>query len=436
MIDMGNKPFNLLVGVSEGLKGIVKAPPSKSYTTRAIIIGSLSQKAKVINPLACDDTLSAVKAWKRLGADIKIKGGSLEIKGLAGKLNYKNRSINVGESGTLLRMMMPILALGKGRFVINGKGTLLKRPNKPMAQALLALGVDIRGRDKDFRLPIILESKGGIPGGIVKVDANMSSQVISSLLNIAPFIGKDTSVIIKDKLVSAPYIDITIDVLNNAGIKIQKRQGNRFFIAARQGLKPVLKFVVHGDYSSAAFLIAASCLVQSDVTIKDLVKDKQGDKEIVSILRKMGAKIIRQESSINIKGPFALKGVEINCRNTPDLVPVLCVLGCFARGVTHIRDIGHLAYKESNRIIAPVKELKRLGARISISNNDLVIRQSVLRSGHVDSWGDHRIAMALVIAGLKTGRVVIKNAGCISKSYPDFIKDLKLLGADLKVLPR
>ena len=429
---MSGKKFDLLVGRTHYLKGVIQAPASKSYTTRAIIIGSLGKRARIINPLICDDTLAAIKTWQRLGAVVKKEEGELEVKGLNGKIILKSNSINVGESGTLLRLMLPILALGKGRYTVDGKGTLLKRPNRPMAEALRSLGVGIEGRDEDFRLPITIEARGEITGGKVKVSGRISSQTISSLLNVAPFANEDITIIVEDKLVSWPYIDITIDVLKTAGIRVKEQGSRKFFVASGQKFKPKAEFFIHGDYSSAAFLMAACCLVKSDVTITDLVKDKQGDREIINILHKMGAGISYRDNSVRIKGPFDLRGIDINCRNTPDLVPVLCVLGCFAKGVTRIFDIGHLAYKESNRITSPTKELKKMGADIEMCSNGLIIKQSVLRPACVRSYADHRIAMALAVSGLRVGEVRIQDASCISKSYPDFILDFNSLGAMIK----
>lgn len=428
---MKEEKFNLLAGQSNHLKGKIRAPASKSYTTRAIIIGGLTGRARIFNPLICDDTKAAMKTWQLLGATLKKTKDNIDIKGLQGNFVFKNNSINVGESGTLLRLILPILALGKAKFVVNGKKTLLRRSNRSIAMALSSLGVVMRGRDNEFRLPIVIESRGQIQGGRVVVSGRMSSQTISSLLNVAPFAVSDTTIIIKDKLVSRPYIDINIDVLKSAGISVKEISPREFFVKSGQRLKEKIEFKIHGDYSSAAFLMAAACLIKSDVTITDLVKDKQGDREIINILNKMGAKIKRVKDALKISGPFKLRGIDINCRNTPDLVPILCVLGCFAKGATRIFDIEHLAHKESNRITAPAGELRKLGARVEARKDELIINESNLRPGCVSSVGDHRIAMALAVAGLKIGNVVIRDAQCIAKSYPNFISDMKSLGAEL-----
>ena len=254
---------------------------------------------------------------------------------------------------------------------------------------------------------------------------------------VSAFALRDTTIIIKDKVVSRPYIDITLDVLNRAGVKIQRRGYGRFFVKSGQGFKLKKDFIIHGDYSSAAFLIAASCLIKSDVIITDMVKDRQGDRKIVDILNKMGARIKHSGDRIEIRGPFELKGIDIDCSDTPDLVPILLTVSCFAKGRTRIYNIGHLAYKESNRITAPAGELRKLGARIKIGRDKIIVQESSLRpQAVVSSCNDHRIAMALAVLGLRTGGLIIKNSECINKSYPDFIRDLKALGAKFtKILP-
>jgi 3-phosphoshikimate 1-carboxyvinyltransferase len=426
---MTKKSFNLKVEKASLLKGRIKAPPSKSYTIRALICAGLDAKVKIVNPLLAEDTRAAMKALEHLGARIRPGKNSLLVTGFSGFPSSKARGLNAGESGTLLRLVLPVIALGKGKFVVNGRGTLLKRTNKPIARALLSLGVKIKGSNSDFHLPLTIDAKGKIPGGRVKVSGSLSSQIISSLLNIAPLAQRDTKIIAEGEVVSRPYIDITIDVLRQAGIKIFRQGYGKFFVKSGQRINFKKDVVIHGDYSSAAFLIAAACLVKSDLAITDLVKDSQGDRQIIRILNAMGAKIKHINNEVRIKGPFKLKGIDVDCRDTPDLVPILTVVACFAFGATRIFNIGHLAHKESNRILAPAGELKKLGAKITAGSDTLVIEQSALKPGVVSGCNDHRIAMSLAVAGLVVGGVDVQGAECISKSYPDFIPDMKFLGA-------
>ena len=242
---MPEKLFDLKVEKTPHLRGALEAPASKSYTIRAILAASLNGKIRIINPLFSQDTQAAIKALEALGARIRKREGSLQVRGFQGRPPLKDQGVVVGESGTLLRLILPIIALGKGEFKINGRGTLLKRPNKPIVEALLSLGVDIKGKGRNSHLPITIHGKGAIPGGKVAVSANLSSQTISSLLMVSAFALRDTTIIIKDKVVSRPYIDITLDVLNRAGVKIQRRGYGRFFVKSGQGfkLKKILLFM-------------------------------------------------------------------------------------------------------------------------------------------------------------------------------------------------
>lgn len=418
----------LRVEKTQCLKGKVKASPSKSYTIRAIACAALSGRVKIINPLISEDTQAAIGAFRLLGALIEKRGNALKVKGFVGR-PFLAGEVNVGESGTLLRLILPIIALGKGRFLVQGEGTLLKRPHKAIAEVLLSLGARIQGKDSEFRLPLRIDGRGELSGGKVKVSGQMSSQAISSLLTVAPLAVRDVELVVKDRVVSAPYIDITLNVLKLFGIKVKRQGYKRFFIKAPQTYEPKEDFVIHGDYSSAAFLITAGCLVESDITIADLVNDNQGDRNIIQILNSMGAKIIHANGCVRIRGPFNLKGRDIDCSDTPDLVPILAVAGCFAKGKTRIGNISHLAYKESNRILAPAGELKKLGANIRAGADSLIIEESVLRPAVVSGCNDHRIAMALAVCGLRIGGIAIKGIDCVNKSYPRFIPDMKSLGA-------
>jgi len=430
----GNKLF---VKKCSGLIGTVKAPPSKSYTHRAIIIGSINGKTRIINPLYSEDTIATINVLEALGAVIRRGKGYIDITGFEGSPHLQKDFINVGESGTLLRLILSILPLCKGKFVVKGEKTLCGRPNTTIVNALRSWGLNISGRGTSHKLPITIIGKGEIKGGRIKISGKMSSQSISSLLIAAPFAKNDTIITVADKIVSRPYIEVTLDVLRWAGIKV-RRQGSSplagrvptsFYIKGNQEFRPKKEFIVHGDYSSAAFLIAAACLVKSNVVIEDLIEDKQGDRRIIDILNKMGARINRAKDSIKIKGPFELKGMDIDCCDTPDLVPILAVIGCFAKGKTRIYNISHLMYKESDRINAPARELAKLGANIHISNNELIVHHSTLKRADVSSCRDHRIAMALAVAGLRIGNLEIEGSECIAKSYPDFISDMRSIGA-------
>lgn len=423
---------NILVNQTPLLHGVVAAPPSKSYTLRAIMIGGLNGKVTIVNPLVSEDSLAAIDVWAKLGAIIDFKNSNrLFIKGVSGLPKPLGNTINVNESGTLLRFILPILALAKGNFIVTGEKTILGRSNKTIVEALRNWDVEIEGQGTQHKLPITIKGGGGLKGGITEISGREGSQAVSSLLIAASLAAEDTTIILKDKLVSRPYVDITIDALSKAGIKIERYGYRRFTIKRKQPFKLAEDFIIPGDYSSAAFLIAAACLVPSDVTITNLFNDAQGDKRIINILNRMGAKIKRRGDSVKIKGPFELRGVDIDGGDIPDIIPILTAVACFAKGNTRIENIEHLTHKESNRIKSPAGQLVKLGAKIETSENSVTIYNSVLKPGIVSSCGDHRIAMLLAVIGLRLGNVRITNTNCITKSYPSFLNDLLSLGADI-----
>lgn len=426
--------MSLIVNKTSKLVGKIKVPPSKSYTHRAVIIASMNGDSRIFNPLFCDDTAATFKACRSLGAEIRRLDNYWDIKGFNGKPIAPDHEINLQNSGTTLRFITSIAALADGRVTLTGEDSLLTRPNDYLVDTLTNLGIKVRGRGEKQTAPLIIED-GKISGGEIRIRGDTSSQFISSLLIACPRAEKDTTIKVIGNLVSKPYIEITLEVLKKAGIKIEADDNFRqFFIPAQQEFGSLGDYEIHGDYSSAAFIMAAACLVNSNVRLTDLVNDKQGDKRIIEILREMGAEIKKTRNTVHINGPFQLEGIEINCCKTPDLVPVLTILGVFAKGRTRIYDIAHLRAKESDRISSLTQELSKLNVSVEDGVDEIIVKNSKPVPGAVFSHNDHRIAMALSLIGLKMGGITIENSGCITKSYPTFINDMKSLRANIELL--
>lgn len=384
----------------------------------------------ISNPLRSDDTMNAVKVLRALGADIRESGDSLEVSGVEGRPVPRGGVINVGENGTLLRFVLALISLAEGDVVVQGEKSLLTRPNTAIVEALCSLGVEIEGTGESHNVPVRIRGSGGFRGGEVSIDGRTTSQAVSAVLAAAPFAGRDVVINIRNGLVSKPYVDITIDVLGWAGIKVENEDYRILRVKSGQNFRMKPEVRINGDYSSAAFIMAAAVLTESDVEIDGLYPDCQGDMKITGFLESMGARIEREKARVRIRGPFELSGGEFDCSDTPDLAPVLTVLGCFAAGETRIFNASHLPYKESNRLAQPAGELRKLGAKITASGDGLRIKRSELSSGEVFSSGDHRVAMSLAVAGLGTGAgLTVKNAECAAKSYPGFVDDMKKLKA-------
>ena len=421
--------MNLSVKPTPRLKGKIIPPNSKSYSIRAFIVAPLGGKSKIINPSISEDVKVAIDACRQFGAKIK-KINSKTWQVTSEDLRFP-KILNVRESGTSLRFLLSIASLSPRKIILKAKGTLSSRPNKPLISVLRKMGANIKGSGARETTPIIVK-KGEVKAGKIIVDGTLSSQFISSLLIATPLLKKNSLIKVSGKyVVSVPYIDMTLAVLKKAGIKIEKRGIRNYKVKGGQSFKGLGSFKVPVDYGLSAFSMAAACLIDSNVILKaDRDNLVQADKKIFEFLRKMGAKPKISKKSIVIKGPVRIRGGDFCCRDCPDLVPVLGILALFANKRTRIYDIGHLHAKESDRISDFRSELIKVGAKVKESKDELIIypTSKLRRNSKINPHNDHRLAMAFAILGLKTG-ITIKDIECVNKSYPNFLRDLKSLGA-------
>ena len=416
---------------TEKLQGTVTAPPSKSYTHRAIIIASLADGKSVIsNPLISADTLASINACKAIGAEIEVKNDKIIVDGVRGNPTLPEKIIDVENSGTTLRIMAAVASLCNGKVTLTGDESVQERPMQPLLKALEDLGV--KTSSMNGKPPATVE--GPSKGGLCKIRGDISSQFISGLLISAPCMSEDTTIFITTELRSKPYIDLTLDVMEEFGVKV-KLDGNKFQVRGNQGYRAI-DYGIEGDYSSAAFILAAASLLDSKVTVKNLViESKQGDRKIIDILREMGVDLKVDRDEIKISGNGGLNGIELDMSNTPDLVPIVAVLGSVAKGKTLIKNVEHLRYKESDRLKAISTELRKMGARIRERRDGLEIEgTNLLKGAKLHGWNDHRIVMALAVAGLiAKGETTIDNAEAIDISFPDFVDTMKRLGSHINV---
>ena len=422
------------------IKGEITAPPSKSYTHRAIAIASLSQKSDIFYPLISEDTKATINAAECLGAVVEYDEPvrKITIEGTDGKPRTPEDVINAENSGTTLRFFTAISALCEGTTVLTGDASLRKRPNSPLLMALNDLGAEAISIKGDGTAPI--EVKGKLKGGETAMDASISSQFISALLIACPLADKP-SYIAANNLSSVPYMRMTVEVLEQAGVKIPfSRSSNDYAFHVEGGKRYELRrFTVPGDFSSASYLLAAAVITDSELRITNLFPSAQGDSRIVEILREMGADIKWAEESgvVEVKGTkeAELRGIKVDMRENPDLVPTIAVSAAVATGTTEITGAAHLRYKETDRLRFLTEELRKMGVRIKEKEDGLVIeggKKGGLRAAKVYSHDDHRLAMALCIAALSaTGETVIEGAECAEVSYPSFFVDIRNLGADI-----
>lgn len=425
---------DVIVRKTERLSGEVCAPPSKSYTQRMIVAAALSNgTGKISNPLLSEDTEATLRAVTALGAETTFEEKCWSIKG-ANPLQNAKSPIDCGESGATLRFMIPVAALAADRSILTFKGSLNRRPIEPLIKSLYDLGASVRCKKIDGRDAVVVEG-GGILGGETSIRGDVSSQFISGLMFACPLAKVDTEISLTTPLESADYAKMTISVLERHGVRVDV-YGNfeRIFIPANQTFQPV-DCRVPGDFSSAAFLLAAAAITNSKVQVNDLEHEStQGDKAILGVLKQMGVAGKVCETSVEINGAGTpLEPINVDVTNTPDLAPVIAALACYAEGTSKITGAQRLRLKESDRLEAINAEFTKLGAKIEVDSSSInVTAPACLWGTVVNTHNDHRIAMACAVAALGAeGETTILDAGCVRKSYPQFFTHLKHLGADV-----
>ncbi len=413
------------------LNGEVAAPSSKSYTQRMVIAAALSRGTSIIsNPLYSEDTEAALRAVTALGAGFKAGDRCWQITG-AEKLHSAKKPIDCGESGATLRFMIPVAALADEDSTLTFRGSIEKRPVEPLLRSLNDLGARAHVGEVDGKDAVFVEG-GGLVGGETFIPGDVSSQFISGLMFACPLAKAQTTITLSSPLESADYVKMTEAVLSKHAVTIGVR-GDCIVIPGNQTYK-ALDSCVPGDFSSAAFLLAAAAVTKSNVTVTGLdYEDVQGDKAILAILKRMGVQGKVCPDSVQIEGQgAALKPINVDAKNIPDLVPAIAVLACYAKGTSNITGAKRLRFKESDRLLTISETLEKMGADIEVTEDGLIVEGSALHGADVDPHNDHRIAMAASVAALGAeGETVVEHAECIRKSYPQFYTHLKQLGADL-----
>ncbi len=401
------------------VKGTLTPPCSKSYAQRALAAALLTEEPVVLRNLEfCDDTRSAMRCIETLGATIEqVDPTTLSIKG---GLHPRGNRLDVGESGLSTRLFTPVAALCPTPVTIVGRGTLLSRPMTMMLDPLRQLGVTVR--DNGGFLPI--EVCGPMRGGEVEVDGSVSSQFITGLLLALPRAGHDTTLHVHDA-VSTPYLDMTLDTAQRFGIEICQRDYEEFYIPGNQRYGTTY-FSIEGDWSAAAMLLVAGATA-GEITVRNVsMLSKQADTAICTALVRAGAAVINETDSVTaVHRP--LHAFEFDATNCPDLFPALAALAAAAEGVSVIRGTSRLEYKECNRAEAICEEYGKLGIEVDLSEEDVMkIRGGAIHGARTRSHGDHRMAMSLAVAALRSdGAVTIEGAESVAKSYPRFFEDLE-----------
>ncbi|MFI3332995.1 MAG: 3-phosphoshikimate 1-carboxyvinyltransferase [Rikenellaceae bacterium] len=406
--------------LSGEIDGAVTPPPSKSYAQRALAVALLAEGESIIGNIEfCDDTRSAMRMIESLGAKVRqMDESTLKIQG---GLNPIASALFVGESGLATRLFTPIASLCSVPLKIDGHGSILKRPMTMMLEPLRQAGVEVK--DSDGYLPF--EVCGPMHGGEISVDGSVSSQFITGMLLSLP-LAQGESTLHVNRAVSLPYLDMTIETAARFGVEISHADYREFFIEGGQQYKAT-KFNIECDWSAASTLLVAGAIAGS-VTIRNIeMLSKQADREICTALVRVGAQVESEGTTLTVSRR-ELNAFEFDATQCPDLFPALVALAAACDGVTTLRGAERLIHKESNRAATLQAEYLKLGINIEVDGDIMRVEGGEIHSARVESHNDHRIAMSLAVAALRSDdRVVIEDSEAVSKSYPNFFEDLESL---------
>jgi len=397
----------------------VSVPGSKSYTHRTLIAAALSDgPCTVSNPLRSQDTLLTLAALEKMGAVVADHEKTVSIRGLNGRFKPCLEPVYLANSGTSMRLLAGVAALGEGTYIFTGTPRMYHRPIAHLLAALNQLGIGARSVDGNGCPPVEIPG-GEAAGGAVAINCSVSSQFLSSLLLMAPCTPKGMSIKVSHGPVSRPYVDMTVEILERFGIRVQRDGYTRFDIDGGQTYRAG-DYTVEPDASQAGYFWGAAAITGGSVTVKGVSVDStQGDVGLVRVFEQMGCRINHGSEGITVTGG-QLQAVTVDMADMPDMVPTLAVVAAFADGTTVIENVSHLKAKESDRLASTCAELKKMGIAALAENDRLRVTGGSPCGASIETYDDHRIAMSFAMAGLVTPGVSIIKPHCVEKSFPNF----------------
>ena len=398
----------------------VVVPGSKSYTHRILIASALSNgECRVRNPLLSEDTLLTIQALRQMGICIdEPSNDQIIVSGGSGRLKPCADRIFLGNSGTSMRLLTAVAALGQGTFTLTGTDRMAERPIQDLIDALEQLGVRIRSKNHNGCPPVEIKGKK-MSGGSVNINCRTSSQYLSALLLIAPYTDRGLEILVAEGPVSRPYVDMTVDVMDKFGVTVGREGYNRFKVDGKQTYRAGA-YTVEPDASQAGYFWAAAAVCGTVIKVTGVTANsRQGDVNFAKLLATMGCEIAAEPDGIVVCGRY-LRATDVDMGDMPDMVPTLAVVAAFAEGTTIIRNVSHLKAKESDRLTSVVTELVKMGIDARCSEDELIVTGGKPRGAEIETYGDHRIAMSFAVAGLVTPQTIILGENCVEKSFPNF----------------
>ena len=423
-------PAELAIRPRGPLDATVRVPGSKSITNRAAVCAALADGPSTLeNVLESDDTEAMRVALGALGVPIAVQGDTWGVSGRGGRLAAPAAPLDARASGTTARFLTAAATLADGPVVIDGAPRMRERPIDDLVDALRALGaqVYILGRSG---CPPVRVAGGGLPGGRAAIDARRSSQFVTAVLLAAPYAQRDVVLEpVEGIVVSRPYVDLTLEVMAAFGAEAGWQEGGRTLRVAAGRPYRARRYAIEPDASAAAYPFAAAAIAGGEVRVPGVpARSHQADFRLLGILAQMGCTVERRGDTVAVRGPAGrLRAVDVDMNDLPDAVLALAVVALFAEGTTRIRNVANLRIKETDRLAALERELCKLGARARAGPDWLEIEPGPLRGAAIDTYDDHRMAMSFALAGLRVPGVVIRDPGCVAKTWPDYFDALARL---------
>ena len=419
-------PDKLTLSPIQKISGSVVLPGSKSLSNRILLLSMLAEgKTEIQNLLDSDDVRRMVEALETLGIQLEENRAEnlITVSGTSGIIPVKEATLMLGNAGTAIRPLTAAMTLGHGRFVLDGVQRMRERPIIDLVNGLSQLGANLRcinGTD----CPPVEVIADGLPGGITRLSGAISSQYLTAILLAAPYADKEVQIEITDKLVSVPYVEMTLRLMQSFGVSVN-HENFRLFHIPRQTYRSPGNIFVEGDASSASYFLAGAAITKGTVTVKGCGTDSlQGDARFAEVLEKMGAKVEWEPQQVKLTGN-SLNGIDVDMNKMPDAAMTLAVAALFASGPTAIRNIYNWRVKETERLQAVSTELRKLGAEVEEGYDYLVIQPpEQIRKAEIDTYDDHRMAMAFSLAACGESPMTINNPGCVSKTFPDYFEVL------------
>jgi len=419
--------------VSGPIVGRLRPPGSKSLTNRALVAAALADGAsRLVGALDSEDTRVMIDSLVRLGIAVIIDPAdrTFQIHGCGGRLPNRNVNLSVANSGTTIRFLTALVALGQGTFRLDGSERMRQRPIQDLLDGLEQLGVDAKAESAGGCPPVVVHA-AGLRGGRSTVRGDISSQFLSGLLLAAPYAASPIDLALDGPLVSQPYVRMTLAVMREFGVEVESPADLSHFHIPR-GCYRGREYAIEPDASAASYFFAAAAITGGRVTVEGLGRDSlQGDIAFCDCLERMGCEVQYGDREITVVGR-SLRGIDADLNAISDTVQTLAVVALFAEGPSTIRNVAHIRHKETDRIGNLAAELRKVGGEVVELSDGLTITPQPLHGARIETYRDHRMAMSLALVGLRVSGVVILDPRTTEKTYPEFFHDLVRLTTTTK----